>query len=190
MWGFWEGDHWKPNGAMLRVNWARKPNAAAYANLVLKQWRTDTAAVTDGGGKLRIRGFLGDYSIRAVSDGDTATAEIKLGNAGSSVELTVAGGGGSAGFFALPPYPNPARSSARFGFYLPGPAEVLLELFDLNGRAVWERKDNLEKGYRNLDWPAEGKSGGRPASGVYAFRLTARMGAETRTHTGKLVLLN
>jgi len=190
MWGFWEGDHWKPNGAMLRTNWTKKPNAVAYANLVLNRWRTDTAAVTDADGTFRIRGFLGDYSLRAVSGGDTATAEIKLVNAGSSVELIVAGGGGPVGFYTLPPYPNPVPFSTRFGFYLPGPANVTLELFDIRGRAVWERKDDLEKGFRVLDWQAVENGGGRPASGVYCFRLTARMGADTRIQSGKLVLLN
>jgi hypothetical protein len=190
MWGFWEVDHWKPNGAMLRTNWEKKRNAVAYANLVLRKWRTDTTAVTDGNGELRIRGFLGDYSIQAVSKGDTATADVNLDKEGSAVELIAAGGDGSVGFFTLPLYPNPVRYSARFGFYLPGPAEVMLELFDATGRAVWERKDDLEKGFRTLVWPAEEKSGGRAASGVYGFRLTARMGTETRTQSGKLVLLN
>jgi endo-1,4-beta-xylanase len=189
MWGFWEGQHWKPNAAMLRTNWAKKPNAVAYADLVLGRWWTDTTAVTDGNGELTIRGFLGDYSVSAVAGGDTAAADVRLERGGSSVELFVQSGGGVSGFFSHPPYPNPARATARFGLYLPESAAVTVELFDVNGRSVWKRSAALERGFRVMDWPAETSGGGRPASGVYAYRLTAAMESGTRTRCGKLVFL-
>jgi endo-1,4-beta-xylanase len=39
-WGFWQGRHWKPDAAMFRRDWSEKPNAAAWRDLVLGQWRT------------------------------------------------------------------------------------------------------------------------------------------------------
>lgn len=63
MWGFWEGRHWKPRGAMLRRDWSPKPNYEVWRELVHKQWWTDTTGVTARDGTLRVRGFLGDYSI-------------------------------------------------------------------------------------------------------------------------------
>ena len=63
MWGFWEGRHWKPKGAMLRRDWSPKPNFEVWRDLVHKQWWTDTAGTTGPDGLFRARAFLGDYSI-------------------------------------------------------------------------------------------------------------------------------
>lgn len=41
MWGFWERDHWKPDAAMYRRDWTPKPNAEAWIELVLGEWRTN-----------------------------------------------------------------------------------------------------------------------------------------------------
>ena len=189
MWGFWEGAHWKPNGAMLRTNWAKKPNAVAYANLVLNRWWTDTTAVTDAGGEARVRGFLGDYTVHVTTDDGLTAADVRLDRGGSAVELFIVRGGTPSHFFALPPYPNPTVSSARFGFFLPEKAGVTVELFDARGRSVWSRTIVLEKGYRTLDWPSADHQGRRPAAGVYGYRLTARLEFETQIRRGKLVLL-
>jgi endo-1,4-beta-xylanase len=64
-WGFWEGSHWKPNGAMFRKDWSPKPNAKVWEDLVTKQWWTDATVKTDAQGRARLRGFLGDYKITA-----------------------------------------------------------------------------------------------------------------------------
>ncbi len=63
MWGFWEGRHWKPRGAMLRRDWSPKPNYEVWRGLVHKQWWTDTTGVTSKDGTLTVRAFRGDYSI-------------------------------------------------------------------------------------------------------------------------------
>jgi hypothetical protein len=41
IWGFWEGSHWRPRGAMLRRDWSPKPNAEVYKDLVFKRWWTN-----------------------------------------------------------------------------------------------------------------------------------------------------
>ncbi len=41
MWGWWEGDHWRPNAAMLRKDWSEKPNYKAWMNRIYHDWWTD-----------------------------------------------------------------------------------------------------------------------------------------------------
>lgn len=68
-WGFWEGRHWKPPAAMYRLDWSEKPNAKAYKDLVLHQWRTDLMSKSDAAGRLSIRGFHGEYRVTVSLNG-------------------------------------------------------------------------------------------------------------------------
>jgi len=63
MWGFWEGRHWKPRGAMINRTWDPKPNYRVWRELVFRRWWTDETLVTDDAGRIQLRGFLGQYSL-------------------------------------------------------------------------------------------------------------------------------
>lgn len=63
IWGWWEGDHWKPEGAMLRHDWSPKPNYQAWRDMVFDEFRTNATVITDETGQVSIRGFKGDYAI-------------------------------------------------------------------------------------------------------------------------------
>jgi len=62
-WGFWEGAHWRPDGAMFRKDWSEKPNLAVYRDLVFNEWWTDVEGVTDSKGEFAMRGFKGSYKV-------------------------------------------------------------------------------------------------------------------------------
>ncbi|WP_168564239.1 endo-1,4-beta-xylanase [Crateriforma spongiae] len=62
-WGFWEGDMWRPRGAMYRTDWTIKPNGKVWQKLVLDRWWTDETAVTDGTGECVVRVFHGDHTV-------------------------------------------------------------------------------------------------------------------------------
>ena len=49
-WGFWEGRHWRPNGALWRRDWSIKPAGKMWKELVFKTWWTDEEHTTDVGG--------------------------------------------------------------------------------------------------------------------------------------------
>jgi endo-1,4-beta-xylanase len=85
MWGFWEGSHWRPNGAMYRRNWEPKPNALAYRDLVLREWWTKESATTGPSGDCVVRGFLGDYRVTARSGDRTTIREARLEKAGTEL---------------------------------------------------------------------------------------------------------
>ncbi len=78
MWGFWEGRHWKPTGAMYEKDWSPKPNAKVYEDLVFKTWWTEESGQTDGEGRYAVRGFIGEYEV-----------EVKRGDAVRKVEVTL-----------------------------------------------------------------------------------------------------
>jgi len=63
MWGFWQGAHWKPDAAMFRKDWAPKPNAAVWRDLVINQWKTNITEISGGKGEMNFRGHLGRYEI-------------------------------------------------------------------------------------------------------------------------------
>ena len=78
IWGFWEGAHWKPQDAMIRLDWTTKPNYDAWNDLIYRQWWTDTSGVTASDGVFRTRGFLGDYDIDVTIAGATKTYPLTL----------------------------------------------------------------------------------------------------------------
>jgi endo-1,4-beta-xylanase len=89
MWGFWEGSHWRPRGAMMRRDWPPKPNAEAYRDLVFKKWWTNTAGKSGANGAFMVRGFLGDYDVVAASGGKTKTVRVNLPRSGATVECVL-----------------------------------------------------------------------------------------------------
>ena len=87
MWGFWEGSHWRPHGAMYRRNWKAKPNADAYRDLVLREWWTDETTQTDAQGQCKIRGFLGKYQVTAEAGTQVQKADVELAHPGLAITI-------------------------------------------------------------------------------------------------------
>ena len=78
MWGFWAGQHWRPNAALFRTDWSLKPNGIAWSNLVFKEWWTATNVMADATGTVTVRGFKGDYDVAVVSAGATNHSSLSL----------------------------------------------------------------------------------------------------------------
>lgn len=89
MWGFWEGRHWKPNGAMIRKDWSPKPSFAVWRDLVHQQWQTRETRTTDLMGAAVVHGYRGRYRIQASQGNRTVSAEAILGSGGSTITLTM-----------------------------------------------------------------------------------------------------
>lgn len=106
MWGFWEGSHWKPQGAMIRQDWTEKPNYRVWRELVFERWHTDAGGITDSNGTFSFRGFLGEYEITVQAGGDSVqvAAELTAGGKVVRVPISVAGAGR--------PQPEPGRRGA------------------------------------------------------------------------------
>lgn len=84
VWGWWEGDHWKPNAAMLRKDWSEKANYRAWQDTVKGDWWTKANVVTDSQGEVSLRGFKGDYKVTVNGKtvhgtlNDTGLIEVEL----------------------------------------------------------------------------------------------------------------
>ncbi len=89
LWGFWEKAHWRPKGAMYRTDWSEKPNGAVYRSLVLDQWRTREAGVTDQGGRYAGRGFYGTYRVVVRAGDRRAERTVALVSGGPSPDVEV-----------------------------------------------------------------------------------------------------
>ena len=89
LWGFWEGAHWIPSGAMMRRDWSLKPNGTVYQDLVFKKWWTNADGKTGAKGTFATRAFLGDYEIEVVAGGKTRTVKASLGKDGRTVECVL-----------------------------------------------------------------------------------------------------
>jgi hypothetical protein len=94
MWGFWEGSHWKPQGAMIRRDWSEKPMYRVWRELIFERWHTDTSGATDSSGTFRFRGFLGEYEITVQAGGSTVELKAELKQDGQVLRVPVSGAGG------------------------------------------------------------------------------------------------
>ncbi len=88
MWGFWEGQHWKPNAALYRRDWSIKPAGRVWLQLVRRDWWTDATGSTDARGSYRVRGFLGTYVVEVGHGTRKQEQELVLSKEGK--ELVIA----------------------------------------------------------------------------------------------------
>jgi GH35 family endo-1,4-beta-xylanase len=89
MWGFWEGQHWLPRGAMIRRDWTSKPNHAVWREMVYGKWWTRETGITGDDGTYSVRGFLGDYEIEVTAGGRTASGQASLLKEGTVVPVVL-----------------------------------------------------------------------------------------------------
>jgi endo-1,4-beta-xylanase len=76
MWGFWEGAHWLPRGAMYRRDFSEKPNGEAFRHLVQEVWRTNASGRTDDDGRFAARAFYGRYDVTVTWRGQTRVVSV------------------------------------------------------------------------------------------------------------------
>lgn len=68
MWGFWDGQHWRDDAAIVEQDWSL--NAAGQRYLDLRdEWSTEASASTNSSGIANFRGFHGEYDVRVTLPG-------------------------------------------------------------------------------------------------------------------------
>jgi GH35 family endo-1,4-beta-xylanase len=75
MWGFWAGANWIPVSSLFQRDWSPTPAAAAYRDLVFKQWWTTHRGKADAQGRCEVRAFFGKHRVTA--GGKEAVVELK-----------------------------------------------------------------------------------------------------------------
>jgi GH35 family endo-1,4-beta-xylanase len=89
MWGFWEGRHWLPKGAMFRRDWSLKPNGQVYKDLVFRDWWTNADGATGKNGNYGVRGFRGDYEVSVAWNGKSKTVPVSLDKDDTVIPITI-----------------------------------------------------------------------------------------------------
>jgi endo-1,4-beta-xylanase len=79
MWGFWDGKHWLGNAPIYRKDWSLKPSGEVYMDLVFNQWWTDVRGKSDTEGKMRVKGFLGEYEVTVRVGREERVEKLALG---------------------------------------------------------------------------------------------------------------
>jgi endo-1,4-beta-xylanase len=89
LWGFWAGRHYRPEAALYRLDWTRRPAADVWDDLVFHQWWSDVSGTTDAHGAFTARVFYGDYDVEASVGGarTTQTWSYSPGAANSTVSF-------------------------------------------------------------------------------------------------------
>lgn len=103
MWGFWEGRHWLPDGAMIRRDWTEKASFQVWRDLVYRQWWTRAELTTDEAGACSATGFKGMYEVEAEFEGRKARSEVRVTGEGSELRLQL----------PPPPEDEPEQDPAR-----------------------------------------------------------------------------
>jgi endo-1,4-beta-xylanase len=81
MWGFWEGANWLPQSSMYKRDWTPTPAAAAYKNLIFKDWWTNVKGKTDKKGEFSAPAFFGKYTVTV----NGKTKEVDLTKTGGKM---------------------------------------------------------------------------------------------------------
>ncbi|KPJ61360.1 MAG: hypothetical protein AMJ46_01235 [Latescibacteria bacterium DG_63] len=149
---------------------------ATYPNVI-------TATMAHHYCKVEIDGNL--LTLTAVTSGGDVIDEFTIENPLVSVS------GKETGNLVLkaalhPAYPNPFGPSTHIAFSVFEPCEVLLRIYDVNGRPVRTLVDDwMDAGRHGLAWDGRDDAGRAAASGVYVCRLQTAGRGESR----KIVLL-
>ncbi len=88
VWGFWEGQIWRPDTAWYRLDWSEKPVVSTYQSLVFNEWWTDESGQTSETGEFSVRGFKGDYLVEVSVGGFSDVQSVSLLD-GETIEITV-----------------------------------------------------------------------------------------------------
>jgi hypothetical protein len=91
-------------------------------------------------------------------------------------------------------FPNPFDDQvpSTFSFYLlaQGPADVMMKLFTVSGRVIYQRAERaLLPGYHQWQWDGRDAEGDKLANGVYLFKMVATSSTRSDTFDGRLVKL-
>jgi hypothetical protein len=108
----------------------------------------------------------GEDTVSLLWNQDTTGAPVQVAQIGSS---------------ALGAAPNPFQSKTEVQFQLPGPGEIRLHVFDLQGREIARLFEGQRgTGRHSVLWNGEDSQGRPVAAGIYFLQLDS--GGKTMTH--------
>ena len=89
IWGFWEGDHWRPRAALVSQDWTPRPAWQRWLDMQA-EWSTDETVRTGADGTAGLRGYHGDYAVEVTAPGGrVGAATTALAGAGGTVRIVL-----------------------------------------------------------------------------------------------------
>jgi len=99
---------------------------------------------------------------------DTVSVSVSLSVGRESIQPT--------NFVVNQNYPNPFNPSTTISYTMPVAGHILVGIYDMLGREVALLQDEeIGAGYHSIVWDASNNLGARTASGMYLYRVVARL---------------
>lgn len=200
-WGFWAGQHWKPEAAFWDEEWNLRPHGEAFLELISETWWTNEDLNSDGNGVASTRAFLGEYDLEISYNGKTIKAGISHGTHKSTVtvlgddvqlehghptHVSVEKSNEAMSYKLSAAYPNPFNPETVIPYSLPSEGRINIAVFNHNGQHVTDLVSGLQKpGNHSAKWDGRDKYGNQVTSGVYLLRMTT----DLSVHSQKITLL-
>uniref|UniRef100_A0A7C4U6Q0 T9SS type A sorting domain-containing protein n=1 Tax=candidate division WOR-3 bacterium TaxID=2052148 RepID=A0A7C4U6Q0_UNCW3 len=68
-------------------------------------------------------------------------------------------------------YPNPASSKTYFTFYTLRDADVIISVYSVSGKKIWEKKERCHSGFNRIEWELVDDYGRNLGNGVYYYSI-------------------
>lgn len=168
MWGFWDDAHWLDNAPLYNSDWTPKATHATFTDLLFNQWWTNENLTTDANGSITLRGFKGDYEMKATVNGEAVTANFELyDDVNTSIQLLPTASELPAWAADVKVFPNPA--SDILTVELPYQNEWTMTISDKTGRWIHSNISNNNIQFFDINtYPA----------GVYYLNISNEKGEE------------
>jgi hypothetical protein len=185
----------RAGGAFVTWQDYRNGNADIYAQRVDPSgtigWMADGVAICSASGDQLRPAIESDGDAGAIvtwRDSRNGNDDIyaQRVDGGGDIPTVVGKRSPVAAFTLRGPYPNPFNPTTTIRFALPTRGDVLLAIYDANGRLVRTLVNGVRgDGEHEVTWDGRADDGAAMGSGVYFYRLLAG----TRMESGKMVLL-
>lgn len=159
MWGFWDGQHWKDDAAIVDQDWT--VNAAGLRYQALRdEWSTEASSTTNTSGVASFRGFHGEYDLRVtLPGGGVVNSDFTLSSdSDQALVITISSSGQQNSSSSSTSSASTSTSSATSSSGNPGtpyggtavalPGEIEAEHYNegANGQAYYDADGRLTSG--------------------------------------------
>jgi hypothetical protein len=166
--------YWKADDGVHVLKWGTSAAAAHVAGALALLLEQDPGLTPS-----EARTILRESAYEDSYTGPTPNANWGYGKLHLQVEESSSSAAeeSASGLVYLSPYPNPTSHGTTFFFDLPkeglshSPDEVILRIFDIQGREIALLKGSSQTRLQRLTWDGLSKSGKTSAPGVYFGRL-------------------
>lgn len=173
-WGFWKQGSVTASAALQYGSVVRGKNDAALRLLFRPAADTSWTDVTE-------EQYQDLANAQFIVSGPMTSGLYAIGWAGTASSVDGDGAAVPGGVLLAQNYPNPFNPSTTILFSLPSSADVSLEVLDLLGRQVATLAQGpMGPGEHTVHWEPAVHGRGGLASGVYVYRLDARLGTGAR----------